>query len=95
MTRFKPGDKVRVQHRFPPGHIRTPWYLRGKTGEVIAHFGAFPNPETRAFGASGLPPVPLYQVLFPMTEVWQSEGAFGPNDTVTADLFEHWLDPVS
>ena len=32
--RFNPGDIVTVSARFPTGrrHIRTPFYIRGKTG---------------------------------------------------------------
>jgi hypothetical protein len=91
---FQPGDRVRVQLRHPPGHIRTPMYLRGKTGVIDCLYGAFPNPEELAFGKPGLPAEPLYRVRFPMNEVWHGDGAYGAEDTVTADLYQHWLDPV-
>ena len=32
--RFKPGDRVAVRVADPPGHIRTPWYIRGHTGVI-------------------------------------------------------------
>ena len=48
--RFKAGNPVRVALAFPPGHIRTPMFLRGKTGVVLRDFGAFPNPERLAYG---------------------------------------------
>ena len=45
---LSPGDRVRVREDFPPGHIRTPVYVRGKEGVVTRGFGAFPNPEVLA-----------------------------------------------
>ncbi len=39
-TRFKPGDAVRVLLTHPPGHRRTPHYIRGKTGVVELACGA-------------------------------------------------------
>ena len=33
-----PGDRVRVREDFPPGHIRTPVYVRGKEGVVTRGF---------------------------------------------------------
>ncbi len=55
MTEFHPGDRVRVREDFPPGHIRTPVYVRGKTGVVKRKFGTFPNPEVLALGRDGMP----------------------------------------
>ena len=89
---FAIGDKVRVAQAYPPGHVRTPGFLRGRTGVVVRHFGAFPNPERLAYGMSGLPLLNLYQILFTMDEVWQGDGDYGPADTVTADVYENWLD---
>ena len=91
--RFKAGARVRVALAFPPGHIRTPLFLRGKSGEIVRDFGAFPNPERLAYGMDGLPALTLYMVKFDMHELWRGAGAYGPNDTVTADLYETWLTP--
>ena len=93
-SRLKVGDRVRVARAFPPGHIRTPMFLRGKSGVILRDFGAFPNPERLAYGMHGLPAISLYMVRFAMDEVWHGEGSYGPNDTVTADIYEHWLEPV-
>jgi len=41
---FAPGDRVRVNERFPPGHVRTPWYCRGRVGEIERVCGRFRNP---------------------------------------------------
>ncbi len=93
-ARFAVGDRVRVANAFPPGHVRTPAFLRGQKGVVVRHFGAFGNPERLAYGMNGRPLLPLYQVLFRMQEVWQGDGNYGANDTVAADIFEPWLEPA-
>ena len=32
--RFRPGDRVAVRAANPPGHVRTPFYVRGMWGVV-------------------------------------------------------------
>jgi nitrile hydratase subunit beta len=93
-SRFRIGDRVRVALAFPPGHIRTPLFLRGKTGVIIRDFGAFPNPERLAYGMHGEPALALYMVKFAIDEIWGGAGNYGPKDTLTADIYEHWLQPV-
>ncbi len=91
--RFAPGDRVRVRRARPPGHIRTPFYIRGKTGEVERVCGAFANPEELAYGRDGLPARALYRVRFAQREVWP--GYAGPaHDTVDVEIYEHWLEPA-
>ena len=51
-------------------------------GRVERCHGAFTNPETRAYGASGLPAQPLYLVSL----------ASDTSDRVLVDVFEHWLE---
>ena len=51
MTAFSVGEQVRVRQGDPPGHIRTPFYARGKTGVVERICGRFRNPEELAYGA--------------------------------------------
>lgn len=91
---FKIGDHVRVRTAKVSGHHRTPSYLKGRTGVVERKFGAWRNPEMLAYGKPGLPKQRLYMVRFMMDEVWQSDGSYAPVDTVTADLYEHWLEPA-
>jgi hypothetical protein len=91
---FKVGDRVKVANASPPGHVRTPTFVRGKTGTIIRHYGAFPNPERLAYGMTGLPKLDLYQVVFPMEDIWAGDGAYAPGDTVTADIYENWLEPT-
>ncbi len=89
--RYARGDRVRVKPLYPLGHVRTPAYVRGKAGLITARHGQYRNPEQLAYGRDGLPRLPLYEVTFHMAEVW---GGVGERDTVTADLFEHWLEPA-
>jgi len=89
-ARFAPGEAVRVRRGRGPGHIRTPWYLRGRMGRVERICGAFANPEERAYHREG-PAVVLYRVRFTMEAVW-GDAAERPADTLDAELFEHWLE---
>lgn len=91
--RFKIGDRVRVDDRAHNGHHRTPWYIKGKLGTVVADNDAWHNPETRAYGESGLPKVPVYRVQFDQHDLWEDYGG-QPGDTLIVDVFEHWLVPV-
>jgi len=86
--RFAPGAVVRVRRGAAPGHIRTPWYLRGRLGRVERVCGWFANPEELAYRRPGLPRRALYRVRFSMAELWGE----GSRDTVDAEIFEHWLE---
>lgn len=90
---YAPGDRVRVTRTNPPGHRRTPFYIRGKTGTIERVCGDFPNPEELAYGFDGLPRRPLYRVRFRQKDVWPDYA--GPDgDTVDVDIYEHWLQPA-
>ena len=84
--------KVRVHNNWPPGHIRTPAYLRGKVGEVERDIGLFNNPEQNAYR---LPPQErnLVRVRFTMWEVW-GDAAEAPDDVIEAEIYAHWLEPA-
>jgi len=92
-ARFAAGDRVTVRRADPPGHVRTPYYIRGKTGVVERHCGAFLNPEELAYGRDGLPATPLYRVRFRQREVWP-DYAGREADTVDIEIYEHWLEPA-
>jgi hypothetical protein len=91
--RFRPGDPVRVRRAFPPGHIRTPIYIRGHSGVIERDCGDCVNAEERAFGRSGLPELPLYRVRFQQCEIWPDYA--GPDsDSIEIELYANWLEPA-
>ena len=92
-ARFRPGDRVKVRWADVPGHIRTPWYIRGHTGVVERLCGSYPNPEELAYTRSGLPAQPLYRVRFVQAEVW-TDYAGSPADSIDVEIFQHWLEPA-
>jgi nitrile hydratase beta subunit-like protein len=89
---FRPGDPVKVRFADPPGHIRTPFYIRGKPGVIERLCGRFGNPEELAYNRTGAP-LPLYRVRFAQRELWPDyRGAAG--DSVDVEIYEHWLEPA-
>lgn len=92
-ARFGPGERVRVRAAYPPGHVRTPYYVRGKVGVVERVLGPFRNPEELAYGRRGELARPLYRVRFSQSEVWADYAGAGA-DTVDVEIYEHWLEPA-
>jgi len=94
LPQFQAGDWVRVQTNAKLGHIRTPLYLLGKRGIVSQVQGIFKNPEEMAHLLQPVRRLYLYLVEFEMQEIW---GELCPGsaqrDTLTAELYEHWLSP--
>ena len=87
---FAPGTPVCVREDYPPGHIRTPVFIRGKTGIVTRTFGAFDNPEITTYELEG-PQKLLYEVRFRQIDIWPDYT--GPEqDSVDLDIYEHWLE---
>jgi nitrile hydratase len=91
--RFKAGDRVTVKFEDRPGHLRTPWYVRGKRGWIERVYGDFLNPELLAFGKDGLPRKTLYLVAFDYAEVFEKTS--GAQDKVLVDIYDHWLEPAA
>lgn len=88
---FSPGDTVRVRKAYPPGHLRTPFYIRGCTGTIERLCGAFPNPEELAQMRDGLPAQPLYRVRFRQKDVWPAYKG-SKDDVVEVEIYQHWLE---
>lgn len=88
-----PGTVVRVKALYPPGHCRTPYYTRGKTGIVRGTIDHQPDPEALAYGRDGLPRLPVYRVEFPITELFPERPP--SRDAVIVDLFGPWLEPLA
>lgn len=88
--RYAPGDAVRVRGKDKYGHVRTPDYIKGKSGTVAALLGEYRNPEELAYGGDGFPKRPLYKVSFSQAELWNAyEGS--ASDALYIDIYEHWL----
>lgn len=90
---FRVGERVRVRRAFPPGHVRTPYFVRDRIGVVDAVAGHYANPEELAYGRDGLPERALYWVRFDQRELWP-DYAGQAADSAVVDLFEHWLEPA-
>jgi len=91
MPTLEPGTAVRVRAMMPPGHVRTPAYLRGATGSVERVLGPFGNPEQLAYGQAA-DRLPLYRVRFRLGDLWPDADA--PDDTLDAEIYAHWLEPL-
>jgi hypothetical protein len=90
---IREGDRVTVRAAYPIGHVRVPYYIRGKSGVIERYCGAYANPEELAYARPGLPRQPLYRVRFKQSEVWQDyQGA--QSDTVDVEIYQHWLESL-
>jgi hypothetical protein len=92
-ARFDVGDKVQVLDLNIEGHIRTPSYIRGKSGTVIQFCGFFLNPEDLSVGITSGPVCPLYRVSFVMKELWPVYDR-DEDDELCIEIYDHWLDSV-
>jgi nitrile hydratase len=88
--RFAPGEVITVREDYPPGHVRTPVYVRGKHGVVDRVLGEFRNPEILAMGGDGLPKKTLYRIRFEQRDLWPDYSG-SSTDALFIDLYEHWL----
>jgi hypothetical protein len=77
LGRFRVGDRVRVLDAVADGNPRTPRYLQGRTGTVVACHGVVVNPLDHQ-----QPYPPLYSIVFTTAEA---------PDELLADIHEEWL----
>lgn len=92
--RFQDGDAVRVIHLGKSGHVRIPFYVRGKCGTVIHYCGSYLNPEDLAIGQTSGPVVDLYRVQFAQKELWPNDNQ--PKiDSLVIEIYDHWLAPTT
>ncbi len=87
---LEPGTVVRVRNDYPPGHIRTPVFIRGKLGVITRKFGDFENPEISTYELAG-PKKALFEVRFHQADIWP-DYAGSEQDTLDIDIYEHWLE---
>lgn len=91
---YSVGDNVLVRRAYPPGHVRAPFFIRGKTGVVDQVVGRYKNPEELAYGRMDADQLTLYRVKFSQSHVWKDyEGAV--KDSLIIDIYENWLDPTA
>jgi nitrile hydratase subunit beta len=91
--RFATGSRVAVRRADPPGHLRTPWYIRGQVGVIERLCGSFGNPEELAYNHADRAKQPLYRVRFRQSEVWPDYQG-GAHDTIDVEIYQHWLEPL-
>ena len=89
--RYTSGERVRVRKVDAPGHIRTPWYIRGHEGVIERFCGFFKNPEELAYARPGTPLKALYRVRFAARELWPDYREHAA-DVVEIEVFQHWLE---
>lgn len=85
------GAKVRIRNLMPPGHVRAPAYLRGKSGTIERAIAPFKNPEQLAYDLPAQEHM-LYRVRFEARELWGAE-AERPDDMIEAEIYAHWIEP--
>ncbi|OJI94053.1 nitrile hydratase [Planktotalea frisia] len=86
------GAKVRIRSIMPPGHVRAPAYVRGKTGDIERVIAPFKNPEQLAYGLPAAEQI-LYRVSFSAVELWGDE-AENPEDRIEAEIYAHWIEEL-
>ncbi|MGI9388046.1 MAG: SH3-like domain-containing protein [Methyloligellaceae bacterium] len=91
--RFSVAQRVRVKDWTPPGHIRTPSFVRGHVGTIQEVAGTFKNPEELAYGRRDAAKLTLYRVMFEQAELWPDNPS-GETHSIVLDLFENWLEPA-
>src|SRR5215208_3118073 len=93
------GDEVRARRprtralrrkARPRPHTRL---RQGQDRPIEGIQGAFKNPESLAYGGSGLPELPLYKVGFRQMDLWEGYAGLA-DDALYIDLYEHWLEPA-
>lgn len=90
MTRFRPGERVRVLALKKSGHVRIPHYIRQKVGNVVGYCGTYLNPEDLAVGDTSGRAVDLYRVMFSQAQLWPDD-KIPEQDTLVIEIYDHWL----
>jgi nitrile hydratase subunit beta len=91
---FAAGERVRISLRFPVGHYRVPYYIRGKQGliEAVIEPPAVNN-EEEGFGRNAGSKRHYYRVAIPLAELWAAY-AGSPRDGLRIEVFETWLERI-
>lgn len=81
--RYRIGDRVKVKRHSLEGNPRTPAYVRGKEGMIVAVHGRIEN----LIDHRGVYP-PLYTLEFSLQDLF----AGSSSDKVWVDIHEEWLE---
>ena len=92
--KYRPGDRVQILDIGKPGHVRTPTYVRHKTGVIERYCGDLVNPEDKAYGRWDSAPIALYRVRLKQTDLWPGYNG-KPTDVLEIEIYDHWLAPAS
>ena len=87
---FSVADYVQVANHHIQKHHRVPVYLKGKTGQITAILGPYPNPEELSFFDAKGHDILVYRVCFSYASLWGGKGV----NEVFADLMETWIEPI-
>ena len=87
---FSVTDYVQVANYQIQKHHRVPGYLKGKTGQITAILGSYPNPEELSFFNAKGDDIPVYRVCFSYARLCGGKGV----NEVFADLMETWIEPI-
>lgn len=90
-AKYKVGDEVTVSIRYPIGHYRVPFYLRGKKVTIIRILGRYINPEEEAFGRNAGSKLWCYMVCLRQKELWPAYSG-DDADILEVEVFEPWLE---
>ena len=90
MSRFRVGDRVRIDARGEPRHHRVPAYAKGQRGQVVRVCDAQGLPEELATGQLNGTQVPVYRVRLRQNALWPNY-AGADIDTLDIEIYEHWL----
>ncbi|SFD52164.1 nitrile hydratase [Bosea sp. CRIB-10] len=93
MPRFSAGARVYIVDLGKTGHVRIPWYVRYKEGEIERYCGAYANPEDLAYARHDRPKVDLYRVRLRQTDLWPDYDG-EKRDTLDIEVYDHWLEPA-
>ncbi len=89
-ARFQVGDHVIARNLNPPGHTRSPRYVRSHRGVIRYDWGTFVFPNAHAHGLSAKPQH-CYSVEFKVRELWGKD--FPARELINVDLWEAYLEP--
>ena len=89
--RFRPGNGVKVKHLGKSGHVRIPFYVRGKRGKIVNFCGSYLNPEDLAIGNTAGPAIDLYRVKFAQRDLWPDDEGIPEHDHLVIEIYDHWL----